>query len=941
MSIVITLFYHHFKPIQHESSKIIPPSRRCFAPGNPLFFSFLFFSFLFFKPITASAQECNDFGLEFCRVMTPGAIQGSCTSPEPDCFRFYYEVFLVPASGAPTYFEPSEWSIEANVTMEGTGAVLSSINDATIDCVSGFFGAYDPTVSIDAESRNAIFSLNLPPQSPAYSFYVGGQPRHLFTIIVDAFPGETIDLEMASHFVIDEEPCNMALFFCPNSQTSIEVTMPEPAACASPCTSQSQEIYLEENNQDVLVVLDAGAANFAELDFAIDITTTNAMLTPTITGIVNGLTVELIPDGQGFRLYAHGKNVSVSGATTLFTIELNGPSLPSASSSNTLTLVNGRIKTSSQCCKPCLGSPVQIDFSGYSACTDFKFIVSKDRYYNTSDCKAALLVTIDWNDNAATINFNRLLIRFKTHFSNNASIVGLGSNDWGCPSGSSQVCGSSNCYTLTGTDVVQYCLGSVSPITITKGTGFQLIIEPGDGCVEDITFLDAYIQVAGVGFCVPAVEETVSSSPVCGSKLSGMLRKIDNTPLLGAYTINIEEDNGNGACNVAIDYACTSSGYSHCVCNVNSEYKITPENDTHPLNGVTTFDLVLISKHILMTQFLDSPYKIIAADANKSNSVTSFDLVEIRKLILLINTTFPSNKSWRFIDASFTFLNPQNPFTSIPFPESQITPAPGNVDWIAIKVGDVNNNAQCVDFLSGSSIENRVSPEPYDFVTLVKNNVKAGEFITLPVVANGNNEIIAFQAGIRFDPEKLAFTGPSKGALNGYSKDNFGLTDLQKGYIRTLWHTMDDEFQGFTKGKTLFYLTFKALTDIPDFNSLIQLDDAVLTNYAYDPDGLAYPLTLRAGAVTPPPVPNPLVRATCLPNPFSDEMTFEVTTAEPCKGSVWVFDAFGKRLSYKEVQFERGVNRLTDAVVPNLPTGVLNWRVETPFGGINGIAVKQ
>jgi hypothetical protein len=39
-------------------------------------------------------------------------------------------------------------------------------------------------------------------------------------------------------------------------------------------------------------------------------------------------------------------------------------------------------------------------------------------------------------------------------------------------------------------------------------------------------------------------------------------------------------------------------------------------------------DLVLISKHILGLEPLNSPYKMIAADANKSNSITTFDIVE-------------------------------------------------------------------------------------------------------------------------------------------------------------------------------------------------------------------------------------------------------------------------------------------------------------------------
>ena len=85
------------------------------------------------------------------------------------------------------------------------------------------------------------------------------------------------------------------------------------------------------------------------------------------------------------------------------------------------------------------------------------------------------------------------------------------------------------------------------------------------------------------------------------------------------------------------------------------DYTITPEKNVNPLNGVSTFDLVLISKHILGIQTLDTPYKQIAADVNKSGSITAFDMVQLRQLILNITTEFPSNESWRFVDAAHAF----------------------------------------------------------------------------------------------------------------------------------------------------------------------------------------------------------------------------------------------------------------------------------------------
>lgn len=132
-----------------------------------------------------------------------------------------------------------------------------------------------------------------------------------------------------------------------------------------------------------------------------------------------------------------------------------------------------------------------------------------------------------------------------------------------------------------------------------------------------------------------------------------------------------------------------------------ADYEIRPELDTMDANGVTTFDLVLIRRHILNMDTLDSPYKIIAADANNSGTITTFDLVEIRKLILQVYDEFPASKSWRFVDASYTFPNPLNPFEQ-PFPEfirlQDLGSDSLNNNFIGIKIGDVNASVDLMPF---------------------------------------------------------------------------------------------------------------------------------------------------------------------------------------------------------------------------------------------------
>ncbi len=126
-------------------------------------------------------------------------------------------------------------------------------------------------------------------------------------------------------------------------------------------------------------------------------------------------------------------------------------------------------------------------------------------------------------------------------------------------------------------------------------------------------------------------------------------------------------------------------------------YTITPERDTNDLNGVTTFDLVLISKHILGIESLNTPWKMIAADVNKSNSVTTSDIVEARKVLLGINPTFTNNTSWRFFPEFVVFADPNNPFNGV-FPPNNISinnlqaNYPG-ANFKGIKIGDTNGTA--------------------------------------------------------------------------------------------------------------------------------------------------------------------------------------------------------------------------------------------------------
>jgi len=121
---------------------------------------------------------------------------------------------------------------------------------------------------------------------------------------------------------------------------------------------------------------------------------------------------------------------------------------------------------------------------------------------------------------------------------------------------------------------------------------------------------------------------------------------------------------------------------------------VTPSKDNDHLNGVSTLDLVLIMRHILGVDVLDSPYKMVAADLSNDGKITLLDLIIARRLILSIIPSIPNNTSWRFIPASYQFASPTNPWGSeIPEYNYMLEIPVSRFDYIAIKVGDVNGNA--------------------------------------------------------------------------------------------------------------------------------------------------------------------------------------------------------------------------------------------------------
>lgn len=167
-----------------------------------------------------------------------------------------------------------------------------------------------------------------------------------------------------------------------------------------------------------------------------------------------------------------------------------------------------------------------------------------------------------------------------------------------------------------------------------------------------------------------------------GLSITGVTVKIDGA------------DKALGNLNVSKDGTFSYNNFPWGV-HLSNYYLVTPSKNVDPLNGVSTFDLIQIQKHILNLKTFDSPFQYIAADVNRSGTISTLDVIQLRKLILGIDANFSNNTSWRFVNAKHIFQYPSEPFKAY-LPEKIRVGrlnSPQQLEFIAIKIGDINGSA--------------------------------------------------------------------------------------------------------------------------------------------------------------------------------------------------------------------------------------------------------
>lgn len=447
------------------------------------------------------------------------------------------------------------------------------------------------------------------------------------------------------------------------------------------------------------------------------------------------------------------------------------------------------------------------------------------------------------------------------------------------------------------------------------------------GEIKNTTFRDIIMRNTGVAVMQMNVFEAMNHDSICPANstmasISGLIQNENSSNVEG---VSLEIIDLEDQTIVGTDQTEEAGEYLVDDLATCEHFQVRPEKDYNYGNGVSTFDLILIARHILQSQLLDSPYKIIAADINHSGTVSTFDLINMRKVILTLQDTFTSNTSWRFVASDYIFTDPANPLSE-PFPESldiNYLSEDTQINFVGIKVGDVNGSANPAAF---SGIDSRNEFVGSFIFEADDRKLETGEIYSVAIKAKDFDNLAGFQFTMNYDESFLSFEDLIPGDLNNLSKANFGI-QKDENAIKASWNSeLKTDFDGI-----VFTLQFKArknglLSDALNIDSRLLKAEAYTKALDYLDVQLHFNKTVQTTSS--------FELFQNQPNPFAEYTTISFNLPESGLAELRIFDLAGKELKTISQRFTKGFNLISLDRSDLLSSGVLYYQLNTDFGSL-------
>lgn len=398
---------------------------------------------------------------------------------------------------------------------------------------------------------------------------------------------------------------------------------------------------------------------------------------------------------------------------------------------------------------------------------------------------------------------------------------------------------------------------------------------------------------------------------------------------------NIHTENSSPVNTATVSNSCASpfvtaaNGNYTFALNPGSSCAIAPfkNNDANRANGVSTLDILMIQRHLLASQLLSSPYKIIAADVDVNGSVSTLDIVRIRSFILGRVSSFPNGRLWRFVPDDFVFANLQMPFPHDTARYYSSVSAVSDEDFIAIKLGDVNDSWN--PGMAKTDWNEGVASTAFFIDSMAASPSAQAE---VQVRSIGFENIVGIQGSIQFDPAVISFVSVSGFGLPGMSASNFGTAQTASGMLTYLWDDQALTGVSLADSSVMFSIVFNVTGSIGQ-SSPVSFADTPTSLEVIDNNFLVVNATYKNGRVTvddDTPVETILGDSESVkifPNPHSGMFSVEVKAKPKEEIQITVFNILGSKLLETKSESSNG-HYIRNFDLTRLPDGVYMTRVK-------------
>ncbi len=349
------------------------------------------------------------------------------------------------------------------------------------------------------------------------------------------------------------------------------------------------------------------------------------------------------------------------------------------------------------------------------------------------------------------------------------------------------------------------------------------------------------------------------------------------------------------------------------------DYQVDAFKDDNYLNGVSTLDLVVIQRHILGIERLDSPYKIIAADINSSEDISAIDLIELRKLILGIYDELPENDSWRFVVEDYVFSDPQSPW---PFEEEinlqNLDHDISNANFMGVKIGDVNGSV-----IANSLNQKNLINSAQEYTIQIEQSITEKGNTRVQLIAQQDGDLAGTQMSMNFDNSitDLIAAIPMQIDLGNH---NIAWQKVDDGEILISWNAVN--FTAVRKGDVLLEFLFEGQHQ--DF--LLSSTSAALADQAYLLDG-SLELTVHDLRIinSTKNMDFDFEVLQNVPNPFNESTTIGFIIPKRSNVKLSISDANGRLIHSQDKEYAMGYNEIIISNNALNTTGILYYKIST------------